>query len=169
MRRIAFALLAGVALGCSKPEPPVITPKEAIVASVSLTGVDFLLHVEAFNPNRVDLSARSVTGKVMLDGKYDLGTVTIGQAVSLPAGARTMIDVPLATKWSDLGALAGLAGTNRSVPYTIDGVETVGGEHLNVDVPFHMTGTITHDQLVKATMRSVPGFPMIPLPRDLPR
>lgn len=163
MRLPILGVLALAFVGCSKPEPPVLTPKQATVASVSLTDIAFHLSVEAYNPNAIDLSAQSVTGKVTLDGKYDLGTTTIAQAVKLPAGTRTLIDVPLAMKWNDLGALASLAAANRAIPYAIDGTEKIGGERLNIELPFHMVGTLTHEDLVKVTMDSLPGLGLIPL------
>src|SRR5262249_54464696 len=112
----------------------------------------------------VELSARSVTGKVVLDGKYDLGSATISKPISLPAGARTTLDVPLALNWHDVGALAQLAAQSRPVPYSVDGTVTVGGERLNVDLPFHMTGTITQETLVEVTTHSLPAIPGLKLP-----
>ncbi len=163
MRLPLLAVVALALAGCSKPEPPVLTAKQATVSSVSLTDIAFHLSVEAYNPNTIDLSAQSVTGKVTLDGKYDLGTTTLAQAVKLPAGARTLIDVPLTMKWSDMRALASLAAANRPILYAIDGTEKIGGEHLNVELPFHMTGTLTHEELVKVTMQSLPGLGLLPL------
>jgi LEA14-like dessication related protein len=164
--RSVLLLLSALALslGCSKPDPPVLTPKSAKLSSVTLAGVGFDLSVEAYNPNNVELSARSVTGKVVLDGKYDLGTATMSKPVTLPAGARTMIDVPLALSWHDMTAFAQLAASNRAAPYTIDGTVTIGGERLNVDLPFHMTGTITHEELVQVTTKSLPALPGLKFP-----
>jgi LEA14-like dessication related protein len=164
VRNVFFAGALALSLGCSKPDPPVLTPKEAKLSGVSLSGVTFNLNVEAYNPNRVDLSAQSVTGKVVLDGKYDLGTATITTPVSLPAGARTTIAVPLALAWHDMSAFAQLASSNRAAPYTVDGTVTVGGERLNVDLPFHLAGTITHDELVKVTTSSLPALPGFKIP-----
>ncbi len=157
--------LLGPLSGCSKPEPPTLTPKQATVTGLDLDGVTFQLDVEAYNPNRIELSARSVTGKITLDGKHNLGTVTLAQGVKLPAGARTMIVVPLTAKWTDVAVVAGLAAERRPIPFTVDGVETLGGETFNVDVPFRMTGTITHEDLVKAASRSIPGLPQLFAPR----
>jgi hypothetical protein len=63
-----------------------------------------------------------------------------------------------------VGALALLAASNRPAPYTIDGTVTIGGERLNVDLPLHMTGTITHEELVQVTTRSLPAIPGLKLP-----
>ena len=146
---LAFALLAG---GCSRPDPPVVTPKSATVSKMSATGVDFQLRVEAYNPNTIALSTRSVTGKVVLDGTYDLGVVTIPRPVLLPPGERTLIDVPFATKWGQLGALALLAAQRRDVNFSVDGTMNIGSDRLSFDVPFHRGGTITSEQLLGAPL-----------------
>ena len=159
---VALSLVALVVVGCSKPDPPVLTPQSAKVTGVTFAGVSLELRLEAFNPNSSELSARSVTGKVVLDGRVDLGTAKVASAIRLPAGARTTLDVPLALTWTDVSALAVLASSNRAIPYTIDGTVTVGGERLNVDLPFHMDGSITHEEMVQATSRSLP--PGVKLP-----
>jgi LEA14-like dessication related protein len=147
---------------CSKPEPPVITPKAATVVSVDLTGMRVVVKVEIQNPNGVDLTVQSVTGRVMLDGKHDLGEVTVERPVTLPAKSTTPLDVPLDTQWRGVGILGMLAASNRAVPYTIDATARVGGERLNVAVPFRLHGVVTAEQLVQATMRSMPQLPMPP-------
>jgi LEA14-like dessication related protein len=163
--RPLLALTAAAALAtlsCSKPDPPVLTPKSAKLSGITPAGVTFDLSVEAFNPNSVELAAQSVTGKVVLDGKYDLGTATVAKPVALPAGARTTLDIPLSLRWNDVLALGQLAASNRAAPYAVDGTVTVGGARLNVDLPFHMTGTVTHEELVQLTTRSLPAIPGIP-------
>jgi LEA14-like dessication related protein len=159
-----LAILLAFAAACSKPDPPVLTPKSAKVTAVTLAGVDITVDVEAYNPNGVELSARGVTGKVVLDGRYDLGTTTVSKIISLPAGARTDLEVPLAVTWKDAAALVPLATSNRTIPFTIDGTVTVGGARLNVDLPFHLAGSMTHDELVQATTRSLPAIPGFKLP-----
>jgi len=166
-RRALFAFAAALctsvaAASCSKPEPPVLTPKEATVTRLDLAGADLRVTMEAFNPNRVALSAQRVVGRVVLDGKHDLGTVTIDRPTTLPAGARTLIDVPLAVKWSNAATFASLASARRAMPYTIDGTVTVGGERLNIDVPFSLRGVITQEQIVQATMSSLQNIPGLP-------
>lgn len=160
---VAAASLLALA-ACSKPDPPVLTPKSARVTQVSLAGVDLVLEVEAFNPNNVELAARTVSGKVVLDGRYELGTATVATPIRLPGGTRTDLAVPMALTWKDVSTISTLAASNRSVPFTVDGTVTIGGEHLNIERPFHLEGTLTHDDLVKAAQRSIPGLPGLKLP-----
>lgn len=162
-----FALFAAplvlvVALACSKPQQPQLTPKEVTVTAVDLSGFDMRVKMDAYNPNGFDLAIRSVVAHVVVDGNQDLGTVTSSQPVTLPAGARSTIDVPMTAKWKNLEGIATLAGAKKSVPYTVDGTATVGGERLNVDVPFKLSGTMTPEQLQGALMKSLQGLPAIP-------
>src|SRR5688572_2919223 len=100
---LAFVFACTLALGsgaCKKPDPPKLTPKEARVTAITTRGLDILLKVEATNPNSMTLSARSVTGKAKLDGRYDLATVTIEKPVVLPPNnVPTMIDAPMTLPW----------------------------------------------------------------------
>lgn len=169
-RRLLFAgafsaLLAGA---CSKPEPPTLVPKEAQVTAVSPAGLSVLVRMEATNPNRVTLSAQSVTGKAKLDGKWDLGTVTITKPIVLPPNVPTMIDVPLTMPWKDMTTIGALASAPGPVPYVIEGTVTVGGEKLNVELPFSISGTITREQVVNAALRSLPTIPGLNIPTAQP-
>jgi LEA14-like dessication related protein len=144
---------------CQKPEPPHITPKEARIVAVGPKGLEILLRVEATNPNRMTLSAQSFTGKAKLDGKWDMGSVTIAKPVVLPPNVPTMIDVPMTMPWTDLQALGALASAARPVPYVIDGTVAIGGESFNVNVPFAINGTITREQIAGAAIKALPSIP----------
>jgi LEA14-like dessication related protein len=163
MRALVLALAVALA-GCSQPEPPKLTPEQAKVTSISPAGIALNVRLEAYNPNSVDLSARKVVARVKLDGRIDLGTVKVPTALNLPAQRRTKLDVPLSLKWSDLSFVIALATSNRSVPYEVDGTVELGGDAFSVDVPFRMGGTISHDELVRATANSLPkiSIPGIP-------
>ena len=118
-----------------------------------------LLELGLENPNSVELAGRALTAKVVLDAKYDLGTVTVPNGLRLPAGKRTDLSVPMSLPWKDLTALLALAGESRNVPYDIDGNLTVGGDTFHADVPFHLKGVLTHEQLIQATVNSLPRLP----------
>jgi LEA14-like dessication related protein len=153
------------ALGCERPKAPVLTPQEATVTAVDLAGFDLRVKMDALNPNAFPLAVRAVTARVLLDGKQDLGTVTVAQPITLPPNGHTTIDVPMTVKWKGLAGLASLAGQRRPVPYQIDGTATVGGERLEVDVPFRLQGSITAETLQQAGLKSlqkVPGLEGLP-------
>ena len=153
-------LAAAVALtACSRPEPPTLTPELAKVTAISAAGIDLQVRLEAYNPNSVELSARSMKANVKLNGKYDVGTVTVPTPLALPPKKRTKMDVPLSVKWRDLSGIAALAANQAGVPYEVDGTVSLGGDTLNVDVPFHMGGTVTRDQLMRVVASSLPQIP----------
>lgn len=165
-RLLFFAGLAGALLAasaCSKPEPPTLVPKEAKVTAIGPLGLDILLRIEATNPNRITLSTQNVTGKATLDGKWDLGTVTVAQPLVLPPNVPTTIDVPMKLPWSDVKALGALATATGPMPYTIEGTVGVGGEKLNVNLPFSISGTITREQIASAALKAMPALPGLDL------
>jgi hypothetical protein len=156
---VSFVLLALSGFcACSKPSPPTLTPLRASVTGVDALGVRLDLELSAANPNTVDLSARSVTAHVVVDRKLDLGTVTLPDAVTLPAGKSTKLSVPVSVAWTDLGALAQLAASSAAVPFTVDGTVEMGGDLLHVAVPFHIDGSVSHDELVHAALGSLPSL-----------
>jgi hypothetical protein len=157
--RLALPAAIVVLVGCARPKPPTITPEKATITSIGPGGIGVLLELGLDNPNSVELAGRSVTAKVVLDGKYDLGTVTAPNGIKLPAGKRTDLTMPMSLPWKDLTSLLALAGQSRNVPYEVDGTLTVGGDTLHADVPFHLNGVLTHEQLIQATVNSLPRLP----------
>lgn len=155
---LSFLLASGVVLAagaCQKPQPPQLTPKEARITAVDLSGFDMRVKLDAFNPNGFELSVRSVVAHVVVDGTRDLGTVTAPLPFNLPANARTTIDAPLSVKWKSAADLATLATSKRAIPYVVDGTASIGGSSLSVDVPFKLEGTITPQQLQQAGLKSL--------------
>jgi LEA14-like dessication related protein len=150
---LVFPLLIAA---CSKPEPPQVTAEKVAVTAVSPAGLDLHVTLGVTNPNGKDLVARNVHAKVTLDGKYDVGSIDVPKSVTFPAKTKVPMDVPMAIPWQDVSGIVGLALTNRDIPYEVAGTVSLGGDLLNVDVPFAMKGTLTHDQLVQATMRGLP-------------
>ena len=159
MKTSLLAVLVGaIALsGCSKPQAPTLVPKEATVTDVSLTGFDMTVKLDAFNPNSFAISVRSLSAHIIVNGNQDLGTVTSNTPINLPANAHTLVDAPLNVKWKGAGTIVQLAQARQAVPYTVDGTATVGGESLNVDIPFKLAGTITPQQIQAATQKSLQG------------
>jgi hypothetical protein len=162
-RLFAAALLAGhvgVFIGaCNRPKPPTITPEKGELAAIGPDGIHLMLHLGVENPNRFDLSANSVTGRVLLDGKYDVGSIAVSQPFRLPAGQVTRLSVPTTLALRDVPVVLGLAASNRDLAYDVDGTVNVGGDSINVNLPFHLSGQLTHEQLLRATMNSLPRLP----------
>jgi hypothetical protein len=159
VRAIRFASLAAaipLAVACSKPAPPTLDVDRLAVTRIDLQGVALDATISATNSNSVDLTVNSVTSHLVLDKTHDVGTVTIAKAVTLPAGQKTSIDVPVTMTWTDVGSLAQLSSSAGAVPYAVDGSVELGGSLLHVAVPFHLEGSFTHQQIAAAMMSALP-------------
>jgi hypothetical protein len=158
---VLLCLLATVVAvaGCSRPEPPTILPEKVTITTIGPGGIGLLLDIVLENPNAIELAGRSLSARVILDKKQDLGTVTVPNGLKLAAKQKTPMSLPMSLPWKDVTALLSLAGQARDIPYDIDGSLTVGGETFHADVPFHLSGVLTHQQLVQATVNSLPRLP----------
>jgi LEA14-like dessication related protein len=164
LRALAPVALAAALFACQKPQPPTLVPKKATITGMSPASIDMQLDLDATNPNSIPLVVQSVTANVKFDKQYDMGTATITKSFDIPAGATTTLSVPVSIPWSNIGPLVGLAAGGGDVPYEVDGSAVIGGSSLNVTLPFTATGTITHAQIVQATMSSLPAIPGLPAP-----
>jgi LEA14-like dessication related protein len=154
------AFVATIAIvACSKPDAPTLTPERVEVLGVTPQGLSLQITLKADNPNGFALSARSVKARVVLDGSVDLGEVVVPAKVKLPKRASTSIVVPLQVKWTNLAALGLLAASKPVIPFTMTGTANVGGEGLNLDLPFTLAGSLTREQLLQATAAGLPALP----------
>jgi hypothetical protein len=48
------------------------------------------------------------------------------------------------------------AGGGEPQHYDVDGSVSLGGDLMHADVPFHLSGALTHDDLVRTTLNSLP-------------
>jgi LEA14-like dessication related protein len=163
MRLLAnSAVLAGAVAGvlaCSKPQPPTVNPERVTVTGADAQSVQLDVTLTATNPNSVDLTVQDVTAHVVLGGKVDLGATTVAKEYTLPAGKPTTIDALVSVPWGDVSAIAQLASSAPTVPFTVDGTVELGGSLLHVTVPYHLTGSIAQKQLVAASLKAlVPGL-----------
>ena len=143
-----FAVAALVTVGCSKPQPPRITPKTVTVTSISPEQVGLAVGISVENPNGVDLSAQAVTAKLTLDNSVEIGTVTLDTPFTLPAKQTVDMTVPVAMPWTNLVQVAPLA-QRATVPYAVEGTVRIGGK-LSIDLPFRVQGVLSRLQLLHA-------------------
>jgi LEA14-like dessication related protein len=163
--RFGAALLAlGLVLGsCSKPEPPRITPRSIRVATVSPTGVGLALELDVYNPNSFPILAQNVSGSFEVGNGVEIGRGQAQPKSSIPAKGSTVVASQLAVTWTNAAALAPYALSPAPVPYAFRGVAAIGGERLNVDVPFTIKGELTREQVLQAGIRGLGGIGL-PLP-----
>jgi hypothetical protein len=129
------------------PDPPDVTAEKASLRRISPKGIDL----------NIDLEARAVTAKVILDGQHDLGNVEIPQEIDLPSKQQIRLNVPVVVDWNDATVIAGLVALKRNIPYTINGSVNIGVELVKFDVTFDVADVITEQQ-----MREAIGVPPAP-------
>jgi LEA14-like dessication related protein len=159
LRRLSPAVLtfATVALAaCSKPQPPTITTITPTAVMADQHGVTVGLQVGMHNPNRVAIPVKAVNAHLNLDDKLDLGDVQTSEAVTIPAGQDANVPVSIPIAWTDIGQMAVLAGSPHDVKYKASGTVTLGGDLVNVTVPFEATGTLKQQDIAQGTMKTVP-------------
>jgi LEA14-like dessication related protein len=159
--RAAFVVACSSALGCSKPSPPTLAPTSVTVTQLTAQGLDLSVTLNATNPNAIALSSQGVNARVVIDETLDLGSVTSSQPITLPANQTSSITVPLSVKWTSVSALLQVAASARDLPYAVDGTVAMGGELVNVGVPFHLEGIVTRDQIASAAAHAVPGMKLL--------
>lgn len=115
----------------------------------------------ARNENRVDLTVRSIDVQVTLAGR-DLGRSAINNPVRLPSGRDVPIDGDVRVPIADLPGILLATMMNENVPYRLDGRARVGGESIQLDVPFRMESTMPRRVLLGAAPNSIPGLPPLP-------
>jgi LEA14-like dessication related protein len=160
--RTRIVLLVGTVLvlaACS-PKPPTITPERGVVTAVGPAGVELKVELRVDNPNSVSINVRAVDARVVLLKEHDLGRVTVSLPMELPARHQRRLEVPLSIRWADLPSLLLLAASRKAIAYDVDGTVALGGELVQVEVPFHLSGQITPEELAQATRNSLPGIPI---------
>jgi LEA14-like dessication related protein len=166
MNRARALLFATVLVygGCTRPEPPTITPISGRVTQISPSGITVTAKLEGYNPNGFHIRVKSATTHLVLDSTYDVGTMTLQYPVDLPSQKRQTFEIPVSLNWRDVLTLVPMALSNRDVPYVADGTIQVSAASIDLEVPFKVTGFVTHKQLVEAVGRSVPKIQGLPLP-----
>lgn len=160
---LAFALGSGLALvGCDffRPKPPKLTPRSAEITQVTSAGLGIRVHLTANNPNRVDLSVQNIDVRTTLAGR-DLGRSRIANTTRLPSHQDVPLSIELLAPWQDLPGILVATALNENVPYHLSGTVRVGGERINLDVPFEVDSTLPRQILVNAAGNSLPNLPTI--------
>jgi LEA14-like dessication related protein len=150
---LAGALALGVA-SCATPQPPTVTPQVARVVEVNQTGVELQVTLAVQNPNAFDLSAHEVNGTLFVEGGQKLGTGKSNPQQSIPAQGTANVESRVKIAWDDVPGLQKFL-LRAEVPYQFKGNVTLGGETLQLTLPFEMKGTLTREQLLQAGLRGL--------------
>jgi LEA14-like dessication related protein len=156
------------AAGCSRPKPVQVTPRSVELTAVGPQGIELGLVLDVHNPNGFALTASDVKGKVELSDGVTLGSGVAPETITVPAEQTTAASAKLGVSWTNITALAPFVLSAQPVPYRIVGSARIGGERLNLELPFTITGQLTREQVAQIGLRGAGGI--IPtLPGSLPR
>ncbi|HEX2875516.1 MAG TPA: LEA type 2 family protein [Polyangiaceae bacterium] len=156
MDRRAWLSLAVSSLfvsACSKPKPPELTPRSVQVSAITPESVELSVLLDARNPNAFPILASSVTASIALQDGTPLGNGSSTEPISIPGDSTAPITAKLAVRFSSGSALLPYAMAMKPLPYRLTGTAKIGGEHLNVDVPFTIDGVLTPEQVAVAGLR----------------
>ncbi|HZU81676.1 MAG TPA: LEA type 2 family protein [Polyangiaceae bacterium] len=152
----AVALAVAGASACTKPQPPAITSVKPTSVTADARGLSIGMTLGMHNPNGVAIPLQAVDAHVTAGEGIDLGTVRVPEAVTLPAKGDADVPVSLPVTWNGVGQMAMLAASGRDIAYRAEGTVTLGGDLLNVTVPFTATGTIKQQDLAQGALRAMP-------------
>jgi LEA14-like dessication related protein len=148
-----LSLLVVLAVGCSKPKPPTLTPRSAQVTALKPDGVQLSLLLGAHNPNGFPIVVNSVAGIFELQDGTPLGTGSSAAAFTIPSEGDQDLPVTLDVRFSSLSVLAPYALAAKPLPYRIRGNARIGSDNLNIDVPYTIEGQLTAEQVMAASLR----------------
>jgi LEA14-like dessication related protein len=155
-RRFILAMMAlALAAGCSKPKPPTLTPRSAQVSAIKPESVELALVLAAHNPNSFPIVVNSVSGSFELQDGTPLGSAQSASSFTIPGQGDQDLAAILDVRFTSLAALTPYALAARPLPYRLRGSARIGGDNLNVDVPFTIDGQLTPEQVIAAGLRGV--------------
>ena len=162
LMRPTFALLLTLLLalwlssGCA-PKPPRLLPHSVSVSRVTAQSLQLTFDLEVFNDNSFPLAARHVEGAVRVNGAV-LGRGSARPEGTVPAKSSKRLSAQLDVPWTNVGALAPFVMSAQPVPYVFVGKATLGGEDVNFDLPFELTGQLSSAQLLQAGLTGLKGM-----------
>lgn len=157
LRYFRLAVAAGVAalaVACAKPQPPSVVPHVVRMSGVSAGGLDFDVELQVHNPNSFPLSAEAVNGTLYGARDQKLGQGSSRPREAIPAGSTRLVSSQVHIGWENVTVLAPLLAAER-IPYEFRGDVTLGGESINVTLPFTLSGELTRTQLLEAGWRGL--------------
>lgn len=160
-RTLLVCVFAALAAGCARPQPPRITPRSADVTGANSQGLGLRVHCVVRNENSFPLTVQRVSVRLTLAGR-DLGVTNLSTALRLPTATDVPLDIEVRAPWGDLPGIIAVSMFNENIPYRLTGSARVGGEKLNVDVPFTLESTLPRSVLTGAAAHAAPALPALP-------
>lgn len=144
MNRLAWitTLSAALALsGCFSLSKVIEKPKVKLeslnVKSPTLEGATLIFALQVDNPNKVPLQVDELTYDLEMSGKA-LSSGRLPKGARVEAHSKSVIEIPVPVKYSDLFASVMQLIKNSSSPYRIKGSAKIGP----FQIPFDQTGEV---------------------------
>lgn len=148
---VLLALLACLLdTGCSRPQPPRVTPRTGRVTGIDTKGITLTVELDIFNPNRFPIQARSVSGELVLAGSVRAAQVHTTSGVRVPARSQAPATIEARFEWQNVAQVFPLAFATSPLPWAFNGRIGLGGDRLSVELPFRLEGEVTPEQLIRA-------------------
>ncbi len=144
MRRIIFLLSAVFLLSSCLGwliEKPTFTLKDITIQPVSLTELNFVLGVEARNPNGYDLELKSLDFKLYLND-CEIGTGILQDNIIVPKSRTSEIRIPIACTYTNIADYLKSALMGKEVRYKLVGKAQIKAGFGSTRIPFSKEGSI---------------------------
>jgi len=151
MRLFHVTTLALVVTGaCQTTHPPEVTTETVTTTKITPAAAEIEATLDAYNPNKADLTANSIDSKVTIGGKPDIAKAVVTEPLVIPAGQRIKVKLPIRVEWTDAAAIKALAATGQPAPYNVTGAVHFAGKGAEIQTAFKITGTMTTGELAQA-------------------
>jgi LEA14-like dessication related protein len=117
-------------------EKPTFVLRGIVISPLSFTEMNFLVDLDVQNPNRFDLTVKSLECTISLE-KEALGRGLLQKNILIPSASTTRIQVPIGVTLKDLGGtLKTILTRGELPPYKIEGMADVGTAFGSLKIPF---------------------------------
>jgi len=149
----ALLICATLTTACLNPKPVEITPQSLQLSSIGPDGMGLTVALDVHNPNGFPITASAVKATVELQDGSELGQGSAAPAFTIPAEGNATMTAQLNMRWTNVALLAPYALNVKPLPYRLRGTARVGGQSLNLELPFTISGQLTPQQALKAGIR----------------
>lgn len=148
---VVLSVVFALALACSEPlKAPTLKPEPITAARISKAGAEIDSVLEGNNPNKAQLTARSVETNMTLGGKAGVAKVLVTASIVLPANGTTKVQVPIRVEWTDPAAVAELAAKKEQAQFVVEGSVEFSDGRQSIKAPFQVSGVMTPADLAQA-------------------
>jgi len=127
-------------------EKPSFVLRAITLRPSSLTEVNLLLGLDVQNPNRFDLTLKSLEYVVFLNNE-EIGKGRLEKEVLVPSSSTTQVQAVVVAKFKDLGGSLKMIISGHDLPYKIEGKASVKTAFGSREFPFSKDGRVDVENL----------------------